>query len=66
MKDAALSESLGRPGYEGSLDLWESYQDAHYRRRYRAQQAARPRPAKKPGAWIKVRAHKRRRPGGHR
>jgi len=63
LKDAALADSLGRPGFEGSSELWREYLDDHYRRRYRAQQADRPRRARKPAAWVRVRAHKRHRPG---
>jgi hypothetical protein len=63
LKDAALAESLGRAGYEGSLALWDEYRGEHYKRRYREQQKARPVKPKKPSAWVRVRAHRRHRPG---
>ena len=63
----ALADSLGRKSAEGSAELWREYLADNYRRVYNAQQkrrrAAKP---KRPGAWIKVRAHKRHRPGGRR
>jgi hypothetical protein len=72
LRNAAGAEALGRPGYEGSRALWHEYLDDLYRPAYRAAVADKSaatrarRAAAKPkgkGAWIRVRAHRRRRPG---
>lgn len=63
LKAAALADALGRPGYEGSAELWREYLDANYRRLYNAQ--AKERRAKRPrkaSLWVRVRAYKRHRP----
>lgn len=64
LRNASLAESLGRPGYEGSAALWREYvrdkQRAGYNRQEKAKRAARP---KKPSAWVRVKAHRRKRPG---
>jgi hypothetical protein len=68
LKDGALYEALGRPGYEGSKELWHEYLDDLYRPAYRAAvtEKARTTRASKPkpkGSWVHVKAHRRHRPG---
>lgn len=64
LRNASLSETLGRPGYEGSAALWREYvrdkQRAAFNRQEKGKRAARP---KKPSTWVRVKAHRRARPG---
>lgn len=63
LKQGALYDSLGRREYAGYAALWREYQEEVYRRLYNEQQRGRrtSRPTKR-APWIRVRAHRRRRP----
>jgi len=71
LRNGALAESLGRPGYEGSTSLWNEYLDDRYTPAYRAAvkaKAAQTRSSRKagggqPAGFVRVKAHRRRRPG---
>lgn len=71
LKNLARADALGRRDAAGGRDLWHEYLDELYAPAYRAavkEKSARTRASKKAeparrSSWVRVKAHRRRRPG---